>query len=132
MNKNGHDDDLIVEGFVQLDERYLERRPPHIKWGVKYQNWSDQEKIQYLQGLAQTMNHAASLVQGERDQLQELCELKEQQLYKLNEAIRQNNAMLQQEVTLMNQQRQDYNETIRALNAELTELKNAHNGCLGH
>ena len=124
MNNNGHEDDLIAEGFVQLDERYLSRRPPHIKWGVKFESWSDAEKIDYLKGLAQTMNHAASLVQDERDQLNEVCEKKEALLVKAALDLQANNTMLQQQITEMNALRQGYHAHVAELNKQIKALSN--------
>ena len=119
---NNHDD-LIVEGFAKLDDKFIEKRPPKIAWGEKYKQWSDAEKIEYLEKLAASMNHAAFLVQGERNELGKLCELKEKQLISMNAAVRQNNAMLQHEVTLMNEQRQGYNAEVSRLNRLIRELK---------
>jgi uncharacterized coiled-coil DUF342 family protein len=123
MNDHEHDD-LVSAGFERLDPTLIERRPPKIQWGMIYKTrWSKDEKIAYLEKLAATMNQAAAKIQAERDELGRLCELKEQQLLKLAEAVRQNNAMLQQEITEMNAQRQDYNEDIARLNTELRALK---------
>ena len=117
------EDDLVSAGFERLDPKLVERHPPKIKWGMLYQNSSDKEKIAYLEKLASSMNHAAHLIQEERNELGRLCELKEQQLIKLGEAVRANTAMLQQEVTRMNEQRQGYNAEVARLNAEIREMK---------
>ena len=70
------------------------------------------------------MNHAAHLVQKERDDLGALCEKKEQQITSLNTALRQNNQLLQSEVTRMNEQRQGYHNEVAKLNKRIRELEN--------
>jgi hypothetical protein len=119
-NDNG---DIFAAGFERLDEKYITKRPPKINWGMIYKDMPDAEKISYLEKLASSMNHAAALVQDERNELGRLCELKEGQIATMEEAVRQNNVMLQQEVTRMNTQRQDYNEIIKGLNQRIKELE---------
>ena len=76
MNEN----DLITAGFEKLDPKLLPKQPPKINWGMLYKQKSDAEKIRYLEKLASAMNHAASLIQDERNELGRLCELTEAQL----------------------------------------------------
>ncbi len=117
-------EDLIAAGFEQLDENVLElRRPPKIQWGRLYQGQDDSEKIAYLEKLAASMNHAASLVQSQRDELAELCSNKELQLESLTEAMRMNNEILQSQVTQMNEQRQGFNSEVARLNKIIRELE---------
>jgi predicted nucleic acid-binding Zn-ribbon protein len=116
-------DDLVGAGFEKLDPKLLPIQPPKIKWGLLYQDKSDEEKIRFLEKLAASMNHAAALIQDERDKLNELCEKKEQQLMQMAKNVRDNNSMLQQEVTNMNNQRQFYNGEVARLNAEIKKLK---------
>ena len=118
-----NNDDFIAAGFERLDSHLIEKRPPKIKWGMLYQKKSDAEKIMYLEKLASSMNHAAALIQNERNELCNLCELKERQLVKMAEAVQTNNAMLQHEVTRMNEQRQILNAELARLNAEVRALK---------
>jgi len=88
-----------------------------------FEAFSDQQKIEYLEKLSNSMNHAAALIQKERDELGRLCSLKEGQIQKLTHAMTQNNAMLQQEVTLMNEERQGFNQHVAALNVLVKNLK---------
>ena len=122
-----NDDDFVAAGFERLDPKLIEKRPPKISWGMLYQEKSEEEKVKYLEKLASSMNHAARLIQDERDQLMELCALKEGQLTQMAEAVQINNEMLQQEVIRMNEQRQFYNAEVMRLNAEIKELKNGNN-----
>jgi hypothetical protein len=120
---NGDNGDVFAAGFRRIDDKYISKKPPRIQWGVIYKGMNDKEKISHLEKLAATMNHAAALVQEERNELGRLAELKEAQIAKMEKAVRQNNAMLQQEVTRMNQQKQDYNEIIKELNQKIKELE---------
>lgn len=121
MSKNGKDE-YVAAGFERLDPELIERRPPKIKWGRLYGDMSDEAKVTYLEKLAATMNHAAYLIQEERNKLGVLCDMKEKQLLKMAEAVRVNNDMLQHEVTRMNEQRQGYNREVARLNERIREL----------
>ena len=123
-----NEQDFVAAGFHRLDPKLMTKRPPMIQWGLLYQAKTDQEKIRYLEKLASSMNHAASLIQDERNQLGALCALKEQQIVTLNHTVTANNAMLQQEVTRMNEDRQGYHAAITRLNTELRALRASHSG----
>lgn len=122
-NVNMTNDDFVAQGFRKLDDNLIERRPPKIKWGERYRRSSDKDKIQYLEKLAATMNQAAFLIQGERNELGRLCELKEEQIIKLKNAMDANNNMLQTEIMKINQERQSFSEAAIAKNNEIRELK---------
>jgi len=104
------EEDLIAKGFKKLDSKLITHNPPKIKWGKDFEGWELKKQNEYLKKLAATMNHAASLIQDERNQLGELCELKEKQLEKMKDAMEQNNSMIQGEVTKMNEERHKFNE----------------------
>ncbi len=124
MNKSNGQDDFIAQGFYELDEQFISHKAPKITTFPGYNNKSDSQKALYMQKLAATMNHAAKLVSVERDKLVELLVLKDKQLEKLAEMVRQNDSMLQSEVARMNTQRQQYHENVSKLNARIRELKN--------
>ena len=123
--KDSMEADFIAKGFRKLDSKFLTRRPPKIKWGKMYLALSDAEKIEYLQKLASTMNHAASLVQDERNELSKLCELKEGQIQQMKKAMVANDSMLHSEVEKINAERQSFNESKSGLkgNALKEQLK---------
>ncbi len=130
MNKpnNGHRPfDTLGEGFYKIDERFVLRRPPKIKWGLIYQKKTDLEKIQHLEKLASAMNHAAQLIQEERDNFGRLCEIKEKELIVAKQMLNQNNKILQTEITRMNEERQFYNRAIAELKRQVEELQNGDN-----
>jgi len=117
-------EDYVEHGFHKLDDQYLEHHPPKIRWSVGWRDRSLESKVQYLEKLAATMNHAAKLLQSERDELGDLCAKKEEQLVVMAKQMSDNNAMLQQEVCSMNERRQAYHENIKALNVEIRKLRN--------
>lgn len=127
------EDDLVAAGFHRLDPDLIEQRPPKIKWGMVYSGkvkdpetgewWDDARRIVYLEKLAATMNHAAKLIQDERNVLLELIEKKANQLIAASEAVNRNNAMLQQQITEMNEKQQQFNTRVAELNTKIRELE---------
>jgi hypothetical protein len=123
IKKDNMKEDLIAKGFHKLDDNLITNRPPKIKWGEIYKGFTDKEKITYLEKLASSMNHAAHLIQSERNELGRLCELKEQQIIKLKEAMDKNMLMLQTEMTKINEERQRFNKEVLCLNQRIRELE---------
>lgn len=129
MNNGGNsvnqkdEPDLIAEGFHKLDQAAVLRNPPKIKWGQTYRGWPDARKISYLEAFGSSMNHAAYLLQKERNELDRLCALKEKQITQMSQAIEANNVMLQSEVTKMNAERQGFNSAVTKLNQKIRDLK---------
>jgi hypothetical protein len=123
MSKILDHDDLVAKGFHRLDSKLLTNNPPKIAWGSVYVAWTDGERLSYVEKLACTMNHAAMLIQNERNQLLELCEQKEAQLTSIKRSLDANNEMIQQQVTTMNADRQKYNAAIAKLNQVVRDLK---------
>ena len=113
--------DHLAEGFKRIEP--IEANPPKVAWGETFKAWPMTKQNQWLKKFSEAMNHAADLVQTERDQLNTLCEQKEAQIKKLHDMMRQNNIMLQQEVTKFNAQRQGYNKEIARLNTRIRELE---------
>lgn len=123
--RNGKADpnDFVGKGFHRLDEKLIALRPPKILWGAQYLEWPDKRKVEYLEKLSATMNHAARLIQDERNQLNEVCAKKEKQIVSMQKALDANNEMIQGEITRMNEERQHYNKAIADLNAKVRALE---------
>jgi len=112
--------DFVGAGFQKLDDTLIEQHPPKISWGMLYRDkMSQREKIQYLERIASAMNHAAAMIQKERDALNILCGKKERQLVTMQKAVAQNNEMLQSEVTRLNEDRQNMLQEIARLKNKL-------------
>lgn len=118
--------DFIGSGFHKLDEKFVSKRPPKIKWGKKYEAWPIEQQLEYTQKLASSMNHAAYLIQMERDNMNQLCIIKERQLEKMKKAMDANNAMIQQQVTEMNEHKQQANAHAAKQNKLIKELRDGN------
>lgn len=128
MNGAVEQHDFIDEGFHRLDKEIVKDHPPRISWGPIYKSKNDKDKVQYLEKLASAMNHAAFLIQNERNTLGELVEQKEEQIIVMKAALDQNNTMIQGEITKMNAERQNYNKAVADLKAKVRVLENGdHN-----
>ena len=112
-------EDFVGAGFHKLDDNLLEQHPPRIKWGLLVQKMGNSAKVRYLERLASAMNHAAKLIQDERNELLVLCGKKEGQITALTKVVAANNQMLQSEVTRMNEDRQSMLVTIAGLKSRL-------------
>ena len=119
-------EDFIGKGFHKLDSKIISKRPPKIRWSSEFLAAPLEKQNQYLMKLANTMNHAAALIQDERDQLTVLCAKKEALLMAQQAGVRQNSLMLQSEVTRMNTQRQGFHKEVARLNERIRELENVH------
>jgi len=119
--------DFVAKGFHRLDPNIVSLAPPKIDWGDAYTSWGKEKKIEYLEKLANTMNHAAALIQHERNQLNDILTKKEAQLKSINGTLSQNNEMIQKEITTMNAMRRKFNARVSDLNKEIKELKRGSN-----
>ena len=112
--------EAVADGITHIDVVEL---PPKIKWGEDFLAWDDAKKIAYLTKFGEAMNHAADVIQKERDKLSKLVKVKEAQLDQMQLMIDDNNRMLQSEVTQMNAYKQQVNATVTKLNARIKELE---------
>lgn len=124
------ENDFIGDGWHRLDPDLTKGKPPKINWGERYKTWPNDKKIKYLEELAASMNHAAFLIQNERDELNTLCGQKEEMLNTLSQNLEGNNGMIQQQIMLLNEERQTWNKAavemkvnIRQLEKELAEYR---------
>ena len=125
MNDDDRDvqDDLVNAGFNRLDKKLVDENAPAIKWGKRYKAAPLETRLEYAERLCATMNHAADLIQTERNQLLKLLGQKEQQLKKMVEAMRGNNSMLQAELTRFNAERQQLVDASTADKQRIRELE---------
>lgn len=110
----------VTEGLADVPVVEL---PPHIKWGDKFKSWDTEKKISFLIKFSEAMNHAADVIQKERDVLGKLVEKKEAMLINIQGQLEANNKMVQSEVMKMNEYKQQSNATIAKLNARIRELE---------
>ena len=69
------------------------------------------------------MNHAAYLIQNERNDLLKLYDTKERQIIKAQKAMEDNIQMVQDSFVQMNEERQKFNKTVAELNKKIRELE---------
>ena len=115
--------DMISEGWHKLDPELVKHKPPTISWGDKYKMWDDTKKIKYLEKLASSMNHAAFLIQNERDELNVLCENKEKMIIAMSSNLDGNNGMIQHQMMKLNEERQLWNKSAAEMKAKIRELE---------
>ena len=73
MSKKILEEDFIGAGFHRLDPKIVDlNNPPKIQWGDLHKGQTLEEQRDRAQKLAGAMNHAAFLIQGERDQMMKL------------------------------------------------------------
>jgi seryl-tRNA synthetase len=69
--------DLEPDGLGDL--KSIRRTPqmkanaPQIAWGDEYKSWPIEKRLSYAERLASSMNHAAAVLQDERDRLSDVC-----------------------------------------------------------
>ena len=123
MNNRITEEDFIGAGFIPVDHVELDH-PRKIDWGFIYKSRTIEERLSRAEKLACAMNDAADKLQNERNELNQLCIKKEQQLEKLTAAVQANNDMLQAEVARMNEERQEWNRASANLRSRIRELEN--------
>ena len=117
-------EDFIAAGYHRLDDRLITKKPPKIVWSKQFREREVQVQLDYMEKLANTMNHAASLIQDERNALNELLTKKEQQLVSMSKQLLANNELVQVEVSRMNKQKQGFHAEVSRLNTRIRELEN--------
>jgi hypothetical protein len=121
---NDEEENYVVAGFHKLDGEDWKRDPPMITWGVLYKDHPDEKKVAYLEKLASAMNHAAFLMQIERNELLDICKKQELQIETMKEGLDANNSMIQEQITNMNAERQNFNKAAAAMKKRIRELEN--------
>jgi hypothetical protein len=58
----------------------MKKIAPKIQWGKEYRSWPIKKRLKFAERLADTMNHAADVIQGERDKLLVILKEKEEKL----------------------------------------------------
>lgn len=112
MSENNDYKNLEFEGNadgVSKLETLREELPDvsEIRWGRKFEDWSDYKKIDYLKELASSLNHAAELLQNERNELLQLLRRKEDMIISLNERLEDQGVMLHRELQKAGAEKQE-------------------------
>ena len=89
---------------------------PQIKFGADFEALEDRQKIMYLKKFSSSMNHAADLIQKERNDLVQKLITSERQVHNANLNVEQIQKTMTGFITDSNLEKQE-------LLAELTELR---------
>jgi len=90
-------------------------RIPKIRFGSEFEDWPDGRKITYLKELSSSMNHAADLLQKERNLLLEKVSRLEEQVKNADESLLIQKGIVITNITASNEERQSFIEKIRDL-----------------
>ncbi len=82
-------------------------RPPRIKWGRYFEEWTDLKKISHLKKFGEAMNYAAEIKQREFVELCGIAQRQEEQLIQAKRLIDQQTAAYNREIAHLNEQMQD-------------------------
>ena len=123
LNEEAKGKDFVMEGLHRLDPDIVEKKAPKIAWGDRYKMWTDVRKLKYCEDLACTMNHAAFLIQNERNDLLDLCEKKEKMIIAMSSNLEGNNGMIQQQLMSLNEERQLWNKAAADMKKKIRELE---------
>jgi hypothetical protein len=124
MTENDRDDypDLVAdppEGYAKLEPiAGRKKHAPRIAWGTVYQSWSDPQKVEFLEKFGASMNHAADLLQKERNALLATCARQEDLLKRAALDQAANAELLQRQITTHNEETQTLSREVVALQAE--------------
>ena len=89
-------DGIELEDIAELDFTGIEApRARMINFGEEFQKWGDKRQMEYLKKLASSMNHAADIMQQERNRL-----LEEQQVLKEQLTNTESNLAIQKDIVL--------------------------------
>lgn len=88
------------------------KHAPTIRWGDDYHAKPVEERLKYAEKLASSMNHAADILQTERNKVIEVAHIQEEQIRQLQRQVTQQNELTQQIVARANTEKQQLNKTI--------------------
>lgn len=103
-------------------------KAPPIKWGEAFDKMSEEQQINYLKQLASSMNHAADLLQKERNELAQRLNVEQQKNENAQKAVDIQKRVSADNITQSNQQIQELAQQLvdaQQQNRELArEVKN--------
>lgn len=120
--ENGtHYPDLPPDGLGDLQKieriRNFQRMAPQIRWGDDYRSWPIEKRLRYAENLASSMNHAADLLQKERNALLKTAMHQEAQLKMAVQRYDEQGDLMRRELGRADAEKQDLYRQIVALQA---------------
>ncbi len=126
MKEDSKYPDLEPDGLGDLKE--IKRLPqmkspaPQIRWGEEYKSWPVERRLSYAERLASSMNHAADLLQTERNKLLEVVKRQEEQLKQATEKYVEQGQVMHRELGAQDAEKQQLYAQIVELTAKVKEL----------
>lgn len=99
----------------------MAKRAPRIRWGDDYNSWSVEKRLGYAEALAASMNHAADILQQERNTLRDLAEHQEKLLRSWSQKHSEQGDLMTTELGSQNAQQQELYQTIVDLQKTIKE-----------
>jgi septal ring factor EnvC (AmiA/AmiB activator) len=119
--------DLEPDGLGQL--KSIKRLPgmkkhaPPIAWGDEYKKWPIEKRLKYAEKLASAMNHAADILQTERNGLVKIAKAQEEKLKLNQKQYLEQGDFFHQQVQQHNTEKQQLYQQIVTLTSENNKLK---------
>ena len=109
-----------------VDERFkrYSQGAKRIEFSAEWWARSDKDKIEYLIKLASSSNHAAVQIQKERNELNAILFIKENQLVACVKDRTQDRAMIQKQLLAENETKEALLQENQRLRAEIKRLRN--------
>lgn len=99
----------------------MQSRAPDIRWGGEFESWGLRRQRDFAMRLASSMNHAADMLQQERNKLLELCKKQERLLESAQDGYRNQGQLMNNELGKANAEKQELYKQIVNLQAALKE-----------
>ena len=98
-------------------------RAPKVQWGADIDLLPPVEQSRYYKRVAEAMNHAADILQQERNKLVEVAKAQEAQLVSKDQQVRAVTAQMEQLLTRTNAEKQQLSEQVVAEGRVVKQLR---------
>jgi hypothetical protein len=113
-------DGIELDEFADLDfEGVTAPQARMINFGEEFQKWPDSRKMTYLKKLASSMNHAADIMQQERNKLLEEREVIKAQLKNTESNLAIQKDIVLRTITANNSAKEEYIQLIQKLEGQV-------------
>jgi hypothetical protein len=100
----------------------MHRNAPQIRWGQEYLAWPVEKRLDFAEKLASSMNHAADILQQERNKLLEVVEKQKEQLKMNVESYMSQGRLIHKELGTADAEKQVLYQEIVSLKQQVKEL----------
>jgi len=99
----------------------MQQRAPKINWGSTYNAWEVKKRLRYAEELANSMNHAADILQQERNKLLKICQAQENQLKQYGEKYEAQGGLMSRELADADKEKQELYQQIVDLGKQIKQ-----------